>query len=110
MGYLDQIRPAEVFGKDMHFRHIGITSYTKDKVSALTGTAVTGGVTEAQIVTGGETIIITLTNGEFIRAGTLFDAQRQAMIDGCDSAQAEANGWDARIKAVMAVTAVVRTT
>src|SRR3990167_778782 len=32
---------------------------------AVTGTAIAGGVTEAAIVTGGETLIFTLTNGEW---------------------------------------------
>ena len=41
-------------------------------------------------------------------AGATFDAERQAVIDGLDSAQAEAAGWDAVVQAGLAVTAVVR--
>lgn len=38
-----------------------------------------------------------------------FQAKRQAIINGIDSAQSEANGWDAVVKAGLAVGAVVRT-
>ena len=49
--------------------------------AALTGT-VTTSITEADIVTGGDTIIIQLTGDTFLAAGTAFDDQRQAIIDG----------------------------
>ena len=84
-------------------------------VAALTGpmAAVSGTVaastTEADIVLGGETLVITLTSDTWLAAGATFDAQRQNIIDGLDSAQAEATGWDAVVKAGLAVTDVVRT-
>lgn len=49
---------------------------------ALTGT-VTDSITEADIVSGGRTIILTLTGDTFV-SGAAFDAQRQAIIDGLD--------------------------
>jgi hypothetical protein len=76
--------------------------------ATLTGTA-TSNITEADIVTGGKTILLTLTNDTWVTAGATFDGERQAIINGCDSAQAEATGWDAEVKAKMAVTDVVRT-
>jgi hypothetical protein len=76
--------------------------------AALTGTAASG-TTEAHIVSGGRTIILTLTGDTFIAAGAAFNAVRQAIIDGLDSAQSEAHGWDAVVKAGLAVTDVVRT-
>lgn len=76
--------------------------------AALTGT-VTESITEADIVTGGKTIILTLTNDTWVAAGATFDAQRQNIINGIDSAQAEGTGWDAEVKAREVVTAVVRT-
>ncbi len=76
--------------------------------AALTGT-VTAAITEADIVTGGKTIILTLTNDTWVAAGATFDAQRQNIINGIDSAQAETNGWDAEVKAKEVVGAVVRT-
>jgi hypothetical protein len=74
----------------------------------VTGTA-GDGTTEVLIVAGGQTIIITLTNDTWVASGATFNAQRQNIIDGIDSAQAEAAGWDAVVKAGLAVTDVVRT-
>jgi hypothetical protein len=78
------------------------------KAAALTGTA-TASITEADIVAGGKTIIITLTGDTWVAAGAAFDAQRQNIINGFDSAQSEANGWDAVVKATESVSAIVRT-
>lgn len=78
------------------------------KSAALTGTALAG-ATEQQIVDGGLTIIITLTNDTWVAAGTTFDAQRQNIIDGLTSAQSEATGWNAEVRDNLAVTTVVRT-
>jgi len=77
------------------------------KSCALTGTVTND--TEAEIVTGGSTIILTLTGDTFVASGSTFDAQRQNIINGIDSAQSEATGWDAVVKAGLAVTDVVRT-
>ena len=75
---------------------------------ALTGTVVSS-IIESDITAGGKTIILTLTNDTFVTAGATFDAQRQNIIDGIDSAQSETTGWDAEVKAKLAVTTVVRT-
>ena len=75
--------------------------------AALTGTVTTA--TETDIVTGGKTIILTLTGDTWVTAGATFDAQRQNIINGIDSAQAEAAGWDAVVKATQGVAGVVRT-
>lgn len=74
----------------------------------LTGT-VTSSITEADIVTGGKTIILTITGDTWVPSGATFDAQRQNIINGIDSAQSEANGWDAVVKATQGVSGVVRT-
>lgn len=76
--------------------------------AALTGT-VTASITDADIVAGGKTIILTLTNDTFVASGATFDAQRQAIINGLVSAQSEATGWNLVVKAGLAVTTVVRT-
>ena len=107
MGYRDPVHPLRIYGRN-RFPAIGIEPYVKPSV-AMTGTAIAGGVTEAQIVTGGETIILTLSNGQWERNTTAFAAARQAMIDGMDSAQSEAAGWDAVVKDEEVVTVVVRT-
>jgi len=74
------------------------------------GTAVAsvsgGPFTEAEIVAGGQTIVITLTNETWIADIT---AQRQAIIDGLDSAQTETLGWNNEVRDKEVVGAVVRT-
>jgi hypothetical protein len=74
---------------------------------ALSGTITTA--VESDIVTGGKTIILTITGDTWVTAGATFDAQRQNIINGLDSAQSEATGWDAVVKVGLAVGAVVRT-
>ena len=75
---------------------------------ALSGTA-TSTIDEDAIVTGGNTIILTLTGGYWAASGVVFDAVRQSIIDGIDSAQSEAAGWDAEVKTAIPVGNVVRT-
>lgn len=89
--------------------HIGCVMFIAQTSAALTGT-ITSSTTEADIVAGGKTIILTLTGDTWIAAGALsFDLQRQAIIDGIDSAQSEATGWDLVPKALQSVSGVVRT-
>jgi hypothetical protein len=76
--------------------------------AAITGTA-TATIDESDVVTGGKTIIVTLANGSWVASGATFNAQRQAIIDGLDSAQIEATGWNAEVRDKEVVTAVVRT-
>ena len=80
----------------------------KAKSAAITGT-ITASVVEGDIVNGGKTIIITLTGDTWVTAGATFNGERQAIINGLDSAQSETTGWDAEVKAKEVVTAVVRT-
>ena len=107
MAYRDQVHPLRTHGK-VRFAATGIHPYTKPSV-AMTGTAGGNGCTEAQVVSGGQTIILTLTNGVWNRNTTAFAAARQAMIDGMDSAQSEAAGWDAVVQDEEVVGVVVRT-
>jgi hypothetical protein len=79
--------------------------------AAITGT-VTASITEADVVTGGKTIIITLTNATWKAAGTGpigSTADTQAIIDGITSAQAEGTGWNAVVKVGIETADVVRT-
>lgn len=79
------------------------------KSAAVTGT-ITAAVTEADIVAGGKTLIITLTGDTWIAAGAAsFDLQRDEIIAGCDSAQSETLGWDLVPKALQGLAGVVRT-
>lgn len=91
------------------YAHLVVAVSQDVATAATTGTLATGTKTQSVIVSGGQTIILTLTGDTFVAAGATFDAQRQAIINGLDSAQAEATGWDAVVKAGLAVTTVVRT-
>ena len=81
---------------------------TADPVATVSGT-VTPGVVEGDIVAGGKTVIITLTNATWVAAGAAFDAQRQNIIDGLDSAQSETTGWNTEVRDKQGVAGVVRT-
>ena len=63
---------------------------------------------ESDITAGGGVITLTLAGDTWVTVGATFDAQRQNIIDGLDSAQSEGTGWDAVVKANEVVTAVVR--
>ena len=79
--------------------------------AAITGTITTGTI-ESDIVTGGKTIIVTLTDDTWIAAGTGpigTTAQSNALLASIDSAQAEAAGWDAVVKANFVSGDLVRT-
>ena len=82
-------------------------------VAAIPSATVSGSVepsaTEAEVVAGGETIIITLANTTWVAAGGAFDAIRQDIIDGLDSAQSETTGWNAEVRDKQGVAGVVRT-
>lgn len=91
----------------------GIVGYNIRAAAASASAAITGtagdGCAEADIVAGGETIVITLTGDTWVASGATFNAIRQDIIDGLDSAQSETNGWNAEVRDKEAVTAVVRT-
>ena len=84
-------------------------SITGGVSATLTGTA-TSSITEANIVAGGKTIILTLTGDTWIAAGAgSFDLQRQNIINGLVSAQSELLGWNNVVLTFQSVTGVVRT-
>jgi len=74
----------------------------------LTGTA-TASITESDIVTGGKTIILTLTGDTWVATVGDDNAITDALITGIDSAQSEGTGWDAEVKANMVFGDVTRT-
>ena len=108
MAYRDQVRIGNKQGRRGRYNRTGIAVYQRPQV-VMTGTGGTTSLTEVEAVSGGETIILTLTNGAWNKNTAAFEAARQAMINGMDSAQEEAAGWDAEIKANEVVGAVVRT-
>lgn len=88
--------------------HVRMTVHYVVPSAAITGTAVPSS-TQAQIKAGGQTIIITLTDAQWVAAGASFDGQRQNIINGLDSNQGGAAAWDAVVKATQGVSGVVRT-
>jgi hypothetical protein len=69
---------------------------------AVTGTATKlGGLTEAEVVAGGQTIILTVTDDTWVATVGADNAITDALIAGIDSDKAEAAGWDAVVKANM---------
>jgi len=74
---------------------------------AVTGTA--DGAADTDIITGSKTILLTISDDEWVAAGTAFDNQRQNIIDGLDAASSPAGGWNTQVRDVMGVSTVVRT-
>jgi len=72
----------------------------------LSGTILNATMT-ADIIAGGKTILLTLMSDTWVASGSVFNAERQGIIDGLDSSGMEANGWDAEISN-LPVTDVVR--
>lgn len=64
---------------------------------------------ETEIRAGGSTVILTMENGTWVAAGATFNAERQGIIDGMDSAGTDAGGWDAKVIPTITVGDVVRT-
>lgn len=80
---------------------------------------------EWDVVSGARTIVVTLIGdwgrsgwGEgpwsqsgdtWVAAGATFEAQRQAIINGLDSAGSDVNGWNAEVRDKILVASVVRT-
>ena len=75
--------------------------------ATLSGTVTTAD--ESDIAAGGDTTILTLSGDTWVAAGATFNAQRQAIIDGCTSAQSETTGWNNEARDNEVVGAVVRT-
>ncbi len=107
--YYWRVRSIDPLGSNTYGAWATTRSFTVGGAAVVTGTFVPS-VTEADVVTGGKTTIITLTGDTWIAAGAgSFDLQRDEIIAGIDSAQSEATGWDLVPKATQLVTGVVRT-
>lgn len=94
-----------------YLREDGVSKYLTETQPtnsvALTGTVTTA--IKSDIVSGGKTIILTLTGDTWVAVGATFDAQRQNIIDGLTSAGAELLGWNNVVKALQGVAGVVQT-
>lgn len=74
-----------------------------------TGTVISAPSLEADIVAGGKTIILTVTNATWDADIGSDNSQTQDLIDGIDSDLTGAAGWDAVVKAGLAFGNVART-
>lgn len=83
-------------------------AYTESAESVVASGTITT-ADEQDIIDGGITILLDLTGVTWATAGATFDAQRQNIINGIDSAQTETLGWNNEVQANMDVTRVVRT-
>jgi hypothetical protein len=98
----------------LQFTATGYTSVTSQTITvtspvavALTGT-IFGSTTEQNIVTGGLTVIATISNGTW---GATVGQNNQITTDllaGLDSAQSEAHGWDAEVKPALTYAMLTR--
>ncbi len=73
---------------------------TADVIIALTGTAVAGGVLESEIVTGSETLIITLTGDTWVATIGADNAITTAFLAAITGDLADAAGWNAEVALV----------
>lgn len=89
----------------MSWAYSGIAFAAPAATVTLTGTVIDATPTEADIVAGGKTVIITVTNDTFL---TFDDTIRQAVIDGLDSDGVELLGWNNEVRDKEVVGAVVR--
>ena len=77
---------------------IGNDPYPSPNVTfVLTGTAIAGGVLESEIVTGGETVIITLTGDTWVPTIGADNAITTALIAGITGDLEDAAGWNAEV-------------
>jgi len=69
-------------------------------MQSLAGTAVTSGLSESDIIAGGKTIIIKLTNGEFAQDVASNTDKRNAIFDGFKTSNTDTAMWDKVIAAL----------
>ncbi len=79
-----------------------------DTITAVISGTATPTMTEVDVGSGGNTLIVTIAGDTWNAAGSAFDDQRQAIINGLVSAQSETTGWNNEVQANELVTSVVR--
>jgi len=103
----DKILSREIIfkpGRDIKTRNDMLASNVYEAADnptiALSGTAIAGGVLESEIVTGGETLIITLTNDTWKPTLGNNNAITTAFLAAITGDDAGANGFDAEVALV----------
>ena len=109
----DAYSPSTIAGEFHDGRYYGFYDFDEGFIALLPAAEVSGTITSAleeDIVAGGKTIILTLTNDIWVDAGTPFNNQRQAIIDGLTSTSVQTLGWNNLVRDIaLQVTDVVRT-
>lgn len=87
---------------------VAIAPASAGATAALTGTLTTDSPTEADIRTGGKTLIITLTDDEWTADVGNDHGDTEALIAGIDGDVIDGTGWDAEVKVNMVFGDVTR--
>jgi len=98
--------PTLVASRGLGTQHAGLGTVGASGSIIMTGTMTTDSPDETDIVTGGKTFILTVTNDTWV---SFNDTIRRAILDGISSAQSETNGWNAEVRDKSLVGSVVRT-
>ena len=105
--------PATMVGEFYEGRYYGFWDFDVTSVDPVITAEMSGTITgadEADIVNGGKTILITLTNDVWVAAGASFNNQRSAIIAGLDCTTDQTLGWNNVMRdSVIQVGDVVRT-
>ena len=84
-----------------------LAGYAVEALAEVSGTVL--GSLESEIVTGGRTLIITLTYDQWLAAGAPFNASRAAILAGITASATPANGWNNEVRDKEADISVART-
>lgn len=105
--------PTTIVGSFHEGRYYGFYDFDVSAIDPVITAEVSGTIaqtTEDDVINGGKTIILTLTNDLWVLDGALFDAQRQNIIDGLTAATSQTLGWNNIVRDTeLQVTDVVRT-
>lgn len=102
--------PETMVGEFHDGKYFGFFDGPDNVPQAPNSVAITGTLaTEAGVIAGGETILLTLTSDTWVTSGATFNAERQAIIDGLVAEASFITGFDVQVRPNIAVGEVVRT-
>ena len=105
--------PTEMVGSFHEGRYYGFYDFDVSAIDPVISAELSGTISvalESDVINGGDTVIITLTNDTWLEAGGVFNAQRQNIIDGLTAATAQTLGWNNVVRDInLGVSDVVRT-
>jgi len=102
--------PTTMVGEFHDGKYFGFFDGPDNVPQAPASVAVTGTLsTEAGVIAGAQTILLTLTSDTWVAAGATFNAQRQNIINGLSSLTDFVTGFNVAVRPNIAVGEVVRT-